>query len=236
MTIPSSLTGAATGAATGTAIAPGWGTAIGAGVGAIASMFGQDSANRDNKKLAREQMAFQERMSNTAYQRATADLKAAGLNPILAVPNGASTPAGASATMQNALAPGVSSAMDGVRLANEMRGLEGQLGLQAAQTASAGAAAQKDLASAKQASIQSDIMAATAKNVIKKSNVEGSQADWDSRMMDVDNIMKRTGEAASIGGELMGGISKFIPRSVKPRLKRGEMRINKNTGEVLEER
>ena len=70
-------------------------------IGAGASLLGGAASTAASAKQARLNREFQERMSNTAFQRSAADLEAAGLNRVLALGSPASTPGGAMAQVPN---------------------------------------------------------------------------------------------------------------------------------------
>lgn len=55
-------------------------------------IFNSNRAWNNTKDFTREQMAWQENMANTAYQRAAKDLEAAGLNRVLALGSPGFTP------------------------------------------------------------------------------------------------------------------------------------------------
>ena len=120
------------------------GDIVGSAISAYGAYRGQQIANETNLAIAQKQQEFQERMSSTAYQRAVADMMAAGLNPMLAYSQGgASAPLGATTQVQNALGAAVTSGQQGFQTALNAANSEADILLKREQAGAAGS--QEDL-------------------------------------------------------------------------------------------
>lgn len=142
----------------------------GALLGGLFGSSNQKAANETNIQLGREQMQFQERMSNTAYPRAVQGMKDAGLNPMLAYSQGgASAPMGSMPQVQSIGTAGISGAQAGKDVAAAIQ----QMMQSQAQTEQITAQTDK---------IRSETMAQSMNSALLASQVDKTQEEvWKTR-------------------------------------------------------
>lgn len=154
-----------------------------AGLQALDSFLGSDSqrkANLNNRRLQKEQQAWEQMMSNSAVQRRKADIIAAGGNPALAFTTGseASTPSVAPARMEATYKPG---------------GLK-DIAMNATQRQNVAANTALQLAQAKKANVEANVAAATeSSETSRKINRNIEEYEWD----DIKTRLLRTADTTS---------------------------------------
>lgn len=94
---------------------------LGSIISTVGSLIGGERRNDAQSAAANLQMDFQREMSNTAWQRAVKDMRAAGINPILAYQQGgASTPGGAMPNLYDTVTPAIQTGLQAYTSASQV--------------------------------------------------------------------------------------------------------------------
>lgn len=228
-----------------------WQQAALIGGSAALQAYGQASANKKNLQIAREQMAFQERMASTAHQRQVADMKKAGLNPMLSAMggSGAASPQGASAQMQNVAQGASSTALQYKALKKDLTLADQKIALDKAAEKSALESAKVNQASAAKIHKENKILDRELEVMKHEAEWRNEKAKQDKKFYKYEKMMNLVGSGVSglIGGAatgLVGGSLKGIAQGKKALKKSKKMRkgtkpkndyykVHKNTGEIL---
>jgi len=194
---------------------------IGAVVGGGGNLLGGILANQANARQQNRSQDYMAEMSNTSHQREVADLRRAGLNPILSANKGASTPASSPAKMENVIAPAVTGAMDAVRLKRDIGLADSQIGLNQANGEAARASAITSATTAKQNEAITQKVLTEMPATAAEAKTRTGQAQFDLKMQAFDNYMRRVQNGVSTVGSAaqivrpMKGLTTLNPHKEK---------------------
>jgi len=179
--------------------------------GEILGFLGQQDTNQTNQDIANSANAasaqqaqmnrdFQERLSNSAYQRQVTDMSAAGLNPMLAYMKGggASSPAG---NVANVVTPQYTSPLQG---AVNTR-------LTSAQAAKTEAEVPRTIAETENIRKLSDRIDQDISNM--KTDQERTKAVIDNLRVERDNLIKQGYNLTEVGNQLRASVTNLQAQS-----------------------
>ena len=235
--------------------------AVISGVSALGSMIlghqQQRQAEHANQASADKQMAFQQRQSETQYQRCRG-YESSRIKPgsrlfsrwrFQRLWGSASAPP----TNPTDLSKIASSAIDSARLKREQEALESQKVLNAAQAAAAVSGAKVSDATALKTHAETEALRAEVPARKSEALYRKKKADIDSDAVKYDAIMNRVGQAVDVGSSAVGigrgvrELKKLVPKKSEPfrgrtmhrdgdplgRTSDGQV-FNKRTGEIYD--